>query len=528
MNAPSIDRPAFSDLWESRRSRPVTLLDVRERWEFADGHIPGAAPLPRGRLETCASLVLPARDGPVVVYSNDETRATLAVATLRAMGCPKACLLREGLDGWRTAGQPVATGWGAAGKKIGEDIAHEIPDLQAPAGTVAGWLTAGRTLVIDIRPRWEYEQGHVPGAAHVPAGALPAVAPAIRAAVESGAVERVVTHCAGRTRGIAAAQLLRALHVPKAYALQNGCMGWLLDGHALEYGTGAPVNEILTGDAGGGAENLGDALWMSADEVAGLRDGSHARYVVDLRTPDAYLVGHVPGAISLPAGQVLLESEAWLPCMALPVVLVGSSRAQTTWAASHLQALGYGDVRALDGGIAAWCDAGQALSHGLPPLNLPPRAFTAPLEEIPAEAYLADPGHWKPIDVRSLGEWGIAHLADSRCIPRGLLERQAASLRNAPQPLLFVSSTGLRAGLAAATFASIAGDAAGIAVLQGGLRSVQAAGGRLIDDQPDSAMASRDSPGRIPAAVWKMPLEKTRPLMLRYLAWEEALASRVR
>ena len=60
-------------------------------------------------------------------------------------------------------------------------------------------------------------------------------------------------------------------------------------------------------------------------------------------------------------------------------------------------------------------------------------------------------------------------------------------------------------------------------MLAGGLQAIRAAGMRLIEDAPDSSMASRDTPGRVSAAVWRMPLERTRPLMLRYLAWEEAL-----
>lgn len=530
MHALSIDLAEFRSLWEARWSHAVALLDVRERWEFADGHIPGASPLPRGRLETCASLVLPDPACPVIVCSDGETRSALAVSTLRAMGYSRARGLRGGLAGWRSAGLAVTTGWGVSGKKIGEEVAHAIPDLQVPASRAAGWIDDGRTLVIDIRPRWEYEQGHLPGAVHAPAGELPALAPGIRALVASGSLDHVVTHCAGRTRGIAAAQLLRSLGVRTAYALENGCMGWLLDGRELAYGAGAHARgRLMPTDVNWPETDLAGVSvnWISPGELVRRRDGG-ACYVVDLRTPEAHREGHVPGSLALPAGQVLLESEAWLACAALPVVLVGSTRAQSMWAASQLQALGYRDVCAVDGGMGAWLEAGQPLSKGLPPPRWPRGIGDVATQEVPAETYCAEPDRWHVVDVRSAGEWGIAHLAGSRCVPRGVLEREAAALRQSPKPLLLASAAGLRARLAAATLASLPGGPIDAAVLSGGLQAVRAAGARLVDDEPDSAMASRDSPGRIPAAVWKMPLEKTRPLMLRYLAWEEALASRVR
>ena len=445
------------------------------------------------------------------------------------MGYAQAASLSGGFTAWRGATLVVATGWGAPGKRVGEEIAHCGDDLQASAGEVAVWMETGKALVVDIRPPWEHRQGHVPGAANVPAGELPGYAPAIQAAVASGRIEHVITHCAGRTRGIAAAALLRSLGVQAAQALENGCMGWLLDGRKLEFGPGPDTGLRTTLPvAVTEATSFVDpspqrARSISAEEIEERRRSTRAFYLVDLRTPEAYLRGHIAGAVSLPAGQVLLESEAWLAIAALPIVLVGSSRAQTNWVADHLHALEFRDVAALDDGLDAWQGADKPIETGRPPLQLPAISGDASAQPISAAEFVAHPERWNVLDVRSAGEWGIGHLANSRCIPRGMLEGHIEELGDAGLPLLLVSATGLRARLARDTLSRNLSHSQDMAVLGGGINAAIAAGARIVDDAPDSATASRDTPGRITAAIWRMPLEKTRPLMLRYLAWEEAL-----
>ncbi len=519
MAKPSITVDELAARLTVRRDVPLAVLDVRERWEFSDGHVPDSSPLPRGLLEVLAPAVLPDRAACVVAVSDRGERAGCAAQTLLALGHPNAVSLAGGLEAWRADGRPLATGWGTPGKRLGEQMAHSAPDLQADAAEVARWCTEGRALVIDIRPRWEHEQGHVPGACHIPAGELPRHAAAIRAALAEGRIGHVVTHCAGRTRGIAAAALLRELGIAPAVALRNGCMGWLLDGRALEFGTGAAAPALRPGPEAAAAIEVAPRLDAAA--LATRLGDREPTYVVDVRLAEDYRAGHVPGSVPLPAGQVLLESEAVLPIAALPVVLVGAGEAQADWAASHLRALGWREVRVLAGGIDGW-SAAHPLVRGREPLE--PAVGAVPAQAaVPADRFVADATRWEVLDVRSVGEWGIGHLAGSRCVPRGRLERELADLRASPRPLLLVSACGRRAGLAAAGLAPLLQGSREVRVLAGGLQAARAAGAVVVENAPDSSMASRDTPGRVSAAVWRMPLERTRPLMLRYLAWEEAL-----
>jgi len=85
------------------------VLDVRERDAYDAGHVPGARHLPRGQLELRIDQVLPDPSTRVVTCCEFGKISTLAAATLRTMGFPRAVALDGGMKAWREAGYPLET-----------------------------------------------------------------------------------------------------------------------------------------------------------------------------------------------------------------------------------------------------------------------------------------------------------------------------------------------------------------------------------------------------------------------------------
>lgn len=83
------------------QGRAPVVLDVRSRWEFTRGHIPGAWHVPFWAVPAHA-LDLP-RDARVVVYCGHGPRAWMAMALLRARGFRRTELLDGHMRGWRRA-----------------------------------------------------------------------------------------------------------------------------------------------------------------------------------------------------------------------------------------------------------------------------------------------------------------------------------------------------------------------------------------------------------------------------------------
>lgn len=82
----------------------LTLVDVREREEFVQGHIPDATFIPRGYLELQIEQHQSDRDKPVVVYCAGGVRSALAARNLKEMGYTNVISLIGGFNGWKNAG----------------------------------------------------------------------------------------------------------------------------------------------------------------------------------------------------------------------------------------------------------------------------------------------------------------------------------------------------------------------------------------------------------------------------------------
>jgi rhodanese-related sulfurtransferase len=80
------------------------ILDVRTKWEFERGHVPGAMHVPF--TAAAARLTkLPARRGAaIVVYCGLGPRAWIAGMALRRLGFEHVTYLKGHMRGWRQAG----------------------------------------------------------------------------------------------------------------------------------------------------------------------------------------------------------------------------------------------------------------------------------------------------------------------------------------------------------------------------------------------------------------------------------------
>ena len=87
-----------------QKHEALTLVDVREREEFVQGHIPAATFIPRGYLELQIEQHQMDRDKPLVVYCAGGVRSALAARNLKEMGYTNVISLIGGFNGWKNAG----------------------------------------------------------------------------------------------------------------------------------------------------------------------------------------------------------------------------------------------------------------------------------------------------------------------------------------------------------------------------------------------------------------------------------------
>jgi rhodanese-related sulfurtransferase len=85
--------------------KPV-LVDVREKEEYREGHLPGAVSLPRGFLEMQVEGKVPEKDARIVAYCQSGTRSLLAGKLLKDMGYTSVVSMNGGYGAWKNSGKP--------------------------------------------------------------------------------------------------------------------------------------------------------------------------------------------------------------------------------------------------------------------------------------------------------------------------------------------------------------------------------------------------------------------------------------
>ena len=94
--------------------------------------------------------------------------------------------------------------------------------------------------------------------------------------------------------------------------------------------------------------------------------------VIDVREPDEYQSGHIPGAINIPRGllEFRLSNSPELAARDLDVMLYCKTSGRAALAARSLADMGYLQVRSIEGGYDAWHEAGKPIARPtLPPFE---------------------------------------------------------------------------------------------------------------------------------------------------------------
>ncbi|MDP2971335.1 MAG: ThiF family adenylyltransferase, partial [Deltaproteobacteria bacterium] len=101
-----------------KKGERMVLLDVREKEELALGFLKGSVFIPRANLPEKAETLLPDKDAPIVVYCAAGVRSLLAAKTLKEMGYTQVSSMREGIEGWKSAGYQLGSDFGLTSEQL--------------------------------------------------------------------------------------------------------------------------------------------------------------------------------------------------------------------------------------------------------------------------------------------------------------------------------------------------------------------------------------------------------------------------
>ena len=118
---------------------------------------------------------------------------------------------------------------------------------------------------------------------------------------------------------------------------------------------------VLTVAASCGRKDVAPSASIEPSELAARISSKEAPFILDVRSPDEFASGHIPGAVNVPINEL---SER-LPALGLSpkdeIVVHCERGGRAEVAESMLRESGYTAVRDLNGHMAAWRAGGYAL-----------------------------------------------------------------------------------------------------------------------------------------------------------------------
>ena len=498
----------------------LALVDVREQGVYFHGHLLFACCIPLSQLELRVADLIPRRTTRVVLCDgNDDGMARTAAGKLDGFGYSDVSVMTGGSEAWRAAGFEMFSGVNVVSKAFGEYVEHRYDTPRISAGQLAELQASGENMVIlDSRPMEEFHNISIPGGIDCPGAEL--VYRVFDAAPDPATL--VVVNCAGRTRSIIGAQSLINAGIPnRVVALKDGTMGWQLAGYQPASGetvhAAAPDAASLSrarSAAARVAENF-EVRECSHDELAQWRaqSGERTLYVLDVRTPEEFAAGHLPGSRHAPGGQLVQATDEYVATRHARIVLVDNDGVRATMTASWLRQMGWNDVHVLRHALDAALENG-ASTPGLLDFSVAPTLAATELSSRLAQ------GGVTVLDFATSLEYRKRHIPGALW---GLRSRLDEALAAVPvgTALALTSPDGVLAHYVASDL-SHRRPAVDAVVLEGGTRAWTQAG--LATDSGTELLTTEAND------IWYKPYEQAssvREAMQGYLDWEVNLVAQI-
>jgi rhodanese-related sulfurtransferase len=274
---------------------------------------------------------------------------------------------------------------------------------------------AARYFLIDARPAERYEEGHLPGAVSIPVARLKEKGPRLLPPDNSIAL---IFYDGGVTCGMSteAAELALKWNYKNTSIYLSGEPAWSKAGHYT----------------------ISTAEFINEGNVV----------LIDLRPRETAAAGHIPGAVSIPADQLLEAGNRFPTYKGADIVFYGDRVDNLIFAVKTAHSWGYRKSTIFLGGTGAWELVGNSLEQGPASEEITYKRIIPP-GEISIENFekALNSGEAVIVDVRNPGEYAAGHFTGALNIPVDDITSRYAELPK-DRTILTYCITGVRSGMA--------------------------------------------------------------------------------
>ena len=176
------------ETFASGTANGLIAVDIRMAEGFAGGHVPGSLALPVAMLTSFAGWLLP-YDAPIGLIAASPEQAEDGARALARIGYDQVAGYLDG----------AVSAWAVSGRSVGRMTAVDGPEFKPQQDSGPNFV------LLDVRAKPEFDQGHIEGATHIYVGELPVRLDEIEPE------KAIVTFCGSGQRAlIGASELKRA------------------------------------------------------------------------------------------------------------------------------------------------------------------------------------------------------------------------------------------------------------------------------------------------------------------------------
>jgi rhodanese-related sulfurtransferase len=348
--------------------KELFLLDIRRQAEWDDaGHVDGAVLVPLNDLPANLDKLPADMNAEIVVICASGHRGGAAQMFLQELGYTNVRNLNGGLNGWKGAGFPVVgvVDWPATFADFVTTMPAEQKFFSVTAGDLNQMLADTPPFLVDVRQASEIEaNGYIEGSIHVEIRELMKNLDKLPAMDE-----KIVVICASGHRGGYAMVALRMLGYTEVFNLNGGMGAWKKAEFAVVEGMPEAAASISTPDVDAVILAYFDKYLSNLDPAAGfgsvkndvlnteLVEGKEL-FLLDIRRQAEWDdAGHIDGAVLVPLNDLPVNLDKLPADKGAEIVVICASGHRGGAAQMYLQALGYTNVRNLNGGLNGWIGA---------------------------------------------------------------------------------------------------------------------------------------------------------------------------
>lgn len=170
--------------------------------------------------------------------------------------------------------------------------------------------------------------------------------------------------------------------------------------------------------------------------------------IIDVREEHEFAQGHPLFAAQIPLRRIDVEARWRIPRLATPIIVYDDGEGLAHKAAVRLEALGYTDVRELEGGLGGWRAAGYELFEDVNSYSkafgelVEHRRHTPSLAAEEVQALIREKADIRIVDARRYDEYNTMSIPTGTSVPGAELVLRARTIAPDPDTTIIVNCAG--------------------------------------------------------------------------------------